>query len=821
MPEPTGTVTLLPWLRQGVTTGSLPVDTLADTLAARVSLDVGVRVNSDTVGVKARLYGPGDVVGIDAKQVVRTDPRPRSAGVEAKYLASVEFRRADFPWLFTPAAADGQDRLRPWLCLVVVRRRAGVRIFADETRPLPTLQITSPTDVAGELPDLSESWAWAHAQASGTALSDGNGDARSRLLCPRRLDPDTAYIACVVPTFEVGRLAGLGRPATTDVLAPAWRIADPNLTSLELPVYYTWEFSTGAGEDFEALVKKLVARELPATVGIRPMNVTHADPDPPVIPPDSDDAELGLEGALVSLKTKPKPFTTSVGPVFRSALRHRLAPSLASATDPLVTPPIYGARHANQTDVPADGATANWLRELNLDPRYRAVAALGTAVVQANQEDLVAAAWDQLGEIERVNQILRQAQLLRAANQAIHSNRLMQLPGGTALQVTRALHTRFRGATTATFQVAMMANGASGAVSPGFRRMVRPRGPVVRRALPPALRTVRPLVQALATGGIAAFPSAPNNHVATVDSVEERLRLTGGTNRPQGFLSAAHMAELSAAQVGYQSVWRIVSPDVFWTPPAAASAGLVASIGLGDFDSPQAAAFRAATIAHQALIQPTEPLPFFSGTYDVDPVTAMVLERIDPAITMPARANTLIEFDGPRDTRDPLEPIMAAPEFTTPMYSALRDLSHEMLLPGLNNVEDNTVALLRPNPRFIEAYMIGLNHEYSPGGSAVATTSTWSAARRAVAVTCDSPGGSGPTSSTTKVKRALNSTISRSTNAPDTFTRWRPRGRPQSTCPCRANGPSGCNARSSSRCQESCESRSALSRSARDERIRP
>ena len=498
---------------------------------------------------------------------------------------------------------------------------------------------------------------------------------------------------------------------------PAWRIADPTLTSLELPVYYTWEFSTGAGEDFETLVKKLVARELPATVGIRPMNVTHADPDLPVIPPDSADAELGLEGALMSLKTQPKPFTTSIGPVFRNALRHRLAPPLASATDPLVTPPIYGARHANQTDVPADGATPNWLRELNLDPRYRAVAALGTAVVQANQEELVAAAWDQLGEIERVNQILRQAQLLRG-REPVRSiaTASTQLPDGTALQVTRAVHTRVRGTTTATLQVAMMANGASGAVSPGFRRMVRPRGPVVRRALPPALRTVRPLVQALATGGIAAFPAAPNNHVATVDSVEERLRLTGGTNRPQGFLSAANMAAFSAAQVGYQPVWRVVPPEVLGTPaPRAVSAGRRPSVGFPGttFDSPQAASFRAATIAHQALIQPPQPLPFFSGQYEVDPVTAMVLERIDPATTVPARANALIQFDGPRDSRDPLEPIMAAPEFTTPMYAALRDLSHDMLLPGLNNVEDNTVALLRPNPRFIEAYMVGLNHEFA------------------------------------------------------------------------------------------------------------
>ena len=34
--------------------------------------------------------------------------------------------------------------------------------------------------------------------------------AYSRLLCPRRLGDNTGYHAFVVPTFETGRLAGLG-----------------------------------------------------------------------------------------------------------------------------------------------------------------------------------------------------------------------------------------------------------------------------------------------------------------------------------------------------------------------------------------------------------------------------------------------------------------------------------------------------------------------------------------------------------------------------------------------------------------------------------
>src|SRR5262249_9757634 len=141
-----------------------------------------------------------------------------------------------------------------------------------------------------------------------------------------------------------------------------------------------------------------------------------------------------------------------VGPTFRQRLRARLAPPVAGASDPLVSPPIYGARHANQSALPADNAPPHWLRELNLDPRYRAVAAYGTAVIQARQEELMASAWEQVGEIERANQILRQAQLLRSANQAVLRNRLQQLPEGAFLQVTRSVHARLLNAPTATFQ---------------------------------------------------------------------------------------------------------------------------------------------------------------------------------------------------------------------------------------------------------------------------------------------------------------------------------------------------------------------------------
>src|SRR4029450_6614293 len=73
----------------------------------------------------------------------------------------------------------------------------------------------------------------------------------------------------------------------------------------------------------------------------------------------------------------------------------------ATAPDLVLSPPLYGRWHAAVSTV--EGGSPAWLRRLNLDPRYRAVAALGTRIVQEHQEDLMAAAWRQVGGIEAGN----------------------------------------------------------------------------------------------------------------------------------------------------------------------------------------------------------------------------------------------------------------------------------------------------------------------------------------------------------------------------------------------------------------------------------
>ena len=216
----------LPWVRQGAAAGISTPDSLGPGQRADV-VAVGQRCSSTNFTVPAKdmkLYGPADVTAIDPRQIVRVQPRPLTTNFESNFFPLIEFDRPDFPWLFTPARAGAGERLRPWICLIVVRKRAGVRLGRTETSPLPVLEIGGPASLAAELPDLEDSWAWAHAQVVGRRgdtretlkLAIENAPARtlSRLICPRRLDPDVAYIACVVPAFEVGRKAALGLPVS-------------------------------------------------------------------------------------------------------------------------------------------------------------------------------------------------------------------------------------------------------------------------------------------------------------------------------------------------------------------------------------------------------------------------------------------------------------------------------------------------------------------------------------------------------------------------------------------------------------------------------
>jgi hypothetical protein len=172
---------LLPWLRRGGAAALRQVDSLGPNQPGVASADASIQINdTPPVTVPVRLMGPGHVTGVDPRQVVRTDPTRGSQAFEANYFPLIEFDEPSLPWLFTPATASAQARLRPWICLVVVAKQDGVRIDPPRLGAMPVLRIGRPARAADELPDLVESWAWAHAQV--TAEGGASEDDLTRLL---------------------------------------------------------------------------------------------------------------------------------------------------------------------------------------------------------------------------------------------------------------------------------------------------------------------------------------------------------------------------------------------------------------------------------------------------------------------------------------------------------------------------------------------------------------------------------------------------------------------------------------------------------------
>ena len=778
MPDDAATADLvfLPWVRQGAAAALAAPDTLGAQQPGVAGADVTLAINAGppAVRVPVRLMGPGHVTGLDARQIVRTDPAPGARGFEPNYFALIEFDDASLPWLFTPASANAEGRLRPWLVLVVVRKGPGIAVRAPRGEPLPVLEIRAPAKVDHELPDLAESGAWAHAQVTAPANATADGLAAliaarpelsvSRLLCPRLLRPDTEYIACVVPAFELGRRAGLGVPITAadeGRLEPAWRSGDAAPAALDLPVFHHWHFATGAGGDFESLALLLRPRPVPASVGRRPIDISVSGLA--LAPPLSPGIPLALDGALrpVTATDAPWPDAARRADVQAALALVLNAPADLAGGEPLLAPPLYGAAPAHRDRVDPSVST-RWFEQLNLHPMLRAVAGFGTRVVQHHQEALMASAWAQAGELARVNQYLRQCQLASAAVGSLHARHFMRMAPEAGLQVFAPAHARLARSIDPSrpspLAERLRDTGLSrAAFDPALRRLARPRGAVNRRVL----RTVGVPSGAVETGPLGASrtqfllgalqPTALQLHVlvhaprlVTFDSVAASL----APPRPDiAYREATATRVANAPRRPDFSLMPLVRPVVVGPSPVSPSpvrpapggTVRVAARRIDDtteppepreprepidphppppprVDSADARAFRAAAQAHLARFRPERLIPevpskSFSGT--IRAAFAEALVRSEPGRTFVARARALVLIPGvpSRPDAQALDPLPWAPRFPQPMAEALAELSEELLLPGLDAVPPNTVLPLATNTPFVEAFMVGVNSE--------------------------------------------------------------------------------------------------------------
>ncbi|KKO19755.1 MAG: hypothetical protein BROFUL_01531 [Candidatus Brocadia fulgida] len=99
---------------------------------------------------------------------------------------------------------------------------------------------------------------------------------------------------------------------------------------------------------------------------------------------------------------------------------------------------------------------------------------------------------------------------------------------------------------------------------------------------------------------------------------------------------------------------------------------------------------------------------------DLDEIHKNIIDQIKPEVNLKNLIKGRIQiapWTGWKIDERYCEPVMAAPTFNQPMYEAVRDLSVEWLLPGVEEIKQNTVSLLITNKKFVESFMAGLNHE--------------------------------------------------------------------------------------------------------------
>ena len=95
--------------------------------------------------------------------------------------------------------------------------------------------------------------------------------------------------------------------------------------------------------------------------------------------------------------------------------------------------------------------------------------------------------------------------------------------------------------------------------------------------------------------------------------------------------------------------------------------------------------------------------------------TSSAYAGIDPTVTVPRLVRSRIDVP-PRisgELVDDFGEVMVYPEIDDPMYAPLMGISNESFLPNIQLLAMNSITLLETNQKFIESYMVGVNHEFA------------------------------------------------------------------------------------------------------------
>ena len=620
-----------------------------------LALAVEIRADGAAVGsrldVGAELLSAADVVGIDPRMIARVDPPRGAASFEPNYIPFVEFVDADFPWRYSFDGGAG-TRVRPWVVLLALRP-AEFEFLDQGSGPSPRIKIKDP---GTSLPKLSQSWAFAHvhvAQGDDRVATLPNLVATrpevhySRLLCPRRLDPNSAYTLVLVPSTEAGRMAGLGlTDPVTPFDKPAWD--DGTSAGLELPVYFQARFTTSALEDFELLARRLQPYLIDSSS--EAAKPTEAFAGQPGFYPgySHPTATFQIQDALMRTDLSVQAFNTD--PPLARLLEKTLGEVIVGEDglpgdgpdreDPLVAMPPYGWRFTKQRKVDAAQAAAgSFVDRINLDLKFRHSAGLGADIVRRNQEQFSRICWNQYRDVIAANLAVARLRTARELTAAVVRRRASRLPPSTLAVLTEPVHdlAAIPGGNTIG-GVFSKAGVPASFVSRAIRRVA-------------AKRPVRPQGAARVKGVRLPVPSIPGVGASAAPAV-----------RPIPTL----------AREPAKGITDLFGTDVMLT-------------------------------ATRPLLRGIAITPI-----SLEPIASSVGGFFEGLASRKAKA--LLGGLSGRET-DKLDPIMRAPVVAEPLVEPLRDFEGEAILRGLDSVPSNTVSVLKENRAFVEALLCGANHE--------------------------------------------------------------------------------------------------------------
>jgi hypothetical protein len=646
------TIQFLPWVRSGIglSVGTKEPEVLSS-LARATTLSAWVELDGEEATTTISLRPPDHVISIDTSQISRRYPAPGTPDAEYGYFPHIEFTAPDLPWLLSPSCADEGDtpatstgRLRPWLVLVCFEDSLG-QLFPGAPQRLII--------AASELPDLAESWGWGHVQSAvpneqlDDALSGAEGLVLSRLVCPRQLEPNTHYRVALVNAWM----------ATADSLVPAWERGGETVT---LTVYDTWTFSTGTAGSFEELCERLQpAPEGTLVLGVHTMDMTDLGLINPwgtletPIRASYTGAIVDAEAVVEELGDAQAPFETETAFLLdQGSVRRELR---LKDPDPVVTPPFYGSFAKGAESLPGSG----WMAELNLIPRRRAAAGLGSTIVRLHQERYMATAWDQVGQIRESNRLMSQAHLRRSVGQRWKA-KAAALDPHQLLSVLRPQMTFVRESDgTPLLRRLRLSTVPNATFSPAFHRALRPAG-VIRKTLEaPLTRARQPEEQPKYLNRQhwqrhlrTALNTGPNR----ADLELRKPRAPGGLRGPD--------LRREQAKGGFTGI--PIPPEPF-----------------------------------DPVVMNDERAGALAGIRPARAARAQIEARV------PALKTRLASV---QDDAMPSR-LSSGPVFTEPLSLTLMDLSPELLVPGIDDFPNNTVRLLEADPAYTAAILGGANHE--------------------------------------------------------------------------------------------------------------